>query len=101
MNDEMFNELMESVKEMDQIAKGKKKASRRFAFKEPEVKDIREQTGFIPNTVCTINRGQQTHFGELGAGAAAPDRPGPGIIEDSRNRSERGGTSLTQLNDTL
>jgi len=45
MKDEMFNELLKSVKEMDQIAKGKKKASRRFAFKEPKVKTIREETG--------------------------------------------------------
>jgi len=45
MNDEMFNELLKSVKEMDQIAKGKKKASRRFEFKEPKVKTIREKTG--------------------------------------------------------
>ena len=37
----MFNELLKSVKEMDQIAKGKKKASREFTLKEPEVKNIR------------------------------------------------------------
>lgn len=54
MNDKMFNELLASVKEMDQIATGKKKASRRFAFKEPEVKVIREQTGL-----------SQTHFAWL------------------------------------
>ncbi len=41
MNDEMFNKLLESVKEMDQITKGKKQASRQFAFKKPEVKDNR------------------------------------------------------------
>ncbi len=45
MNDEMFDELLESVREMDEIAKGKKKASRLFTFKEPEVKAIREKTG--------------------------------------------------------
>lgn len=45
MNDEMFDELLESVKEMDQISKGKKKASGRFTFKVPEVRKIREQTG--------------------------------------------------------
>ena len=45
MNDEMFDELLESVKEMDQISKGKKEASRRFTFKVPEVRKIREQTG--------------------------------------------------------
>lgn len=54
MKDEMFNELLESVKEMDKIAKGKKKASRRFTFKEPEVKTIREETGL-----------SQTHFARL------------------------------------
>lgn len=54
MNDEMFNELLESVKEMDQIAKGKKQASRRFSIKEPEVKEIREKTGL-----------SQTHFARL------------------------------------
>ena len=54
MNNEMFNELLESIKEMDQVAKGKKKASRRFTFKEPEVKDIREKTGL-----------SQAHFARL------------------------------------
>lgn len=54
MKDKMFDELLESVKEMDRIAKGKKKASRKFTLKEPEVKAIREQTGL-----------SQTHFARL------------------------------------
>jgi putative transcriptional regulator len=45
MNNEMFNELLASVKEMDEIAKGKKNPSRRFEYPEPEVKAIREKTG--------------------------------------------------------
>ncbi|ODB85660.1 transcriptional regulator [Candidatus Thiodiazotropha endoloripes] len=45
MDNEMFNELVASVKEMDKIAKGKKVPSRRFEFPEPEVKAIREKTG--------------------------------------------------------
>ncbi|MES9860553.1 MAG: NadS family protein [Candidatus Thiodiazotropha sp. LLP2] len=45
MSNEMFNELVASVKEMDEIAKGKKVPSRRFEFPEPEVKAIREKTG--------------------------------------------------------
>jgi putative transcriptional regulator len=45
MNNEMFNELLASVKEMDEIAKGKKTPSRRFEYPEPEVKAIRERTG--------------------------------------------------------
>jgi len=45
MDEKMFAELLESVKEMDAIHKGKKKPSRVFEFPEPEVKTIREKTG--------------------------------------------------------
>ena len=49
MDDEMFNELLKSVKEMEQIAKGKKEASRGFTLKEPEVKNVRgKQVSFKP-----------------------------------------------------
>ena len=40
-----FDELLASVKEMDKIAAGKKKAGRVFEFPEPVVKEIREKTG--------------------------------------------------------
>jgi putative transcriptional regulator len=45
MNKEMFNELLESVQEMDEIVKGKKKPSRSFDYPEPEVKSIRDRLG--------------------------------------------------------
>ncbi|MEW8441535.1 MAG: NadS family protein [Candidatus Thiodiazotropha taylori] len=45
MKKEMFEELLESVQEMDEIVKGKKKASRSFDFPDPEVKAIREKIG--------------------------------------------------------
>jgi putative transcriptional regulator len=45
MDEKMFSELFESVKEMDAIHKGKKKPSRVFELPEPEVKAIREKTG--------------------------------------------------------
>ena len=45
MEEKMFNEFLESVNEMDKILKGKKRPSRKFVFKEPVVKFIREQTG--------------------------------------------------------
>jgi putative transcriptional regulator len=45
MKKDMFNELLDSVKEMDQIAKGKKKPSRVFKYPDPKVKAIREKTG--------------------------------------------------------
>lgn len=45
MNDKDFDELLASVQEMDEIAKGKAEASRSFKFQEPEVKAIRERVG--------------------------------------------------------
>ncbi|MBI4006837.1 MAG: helix-turn-helix domain-containing protein [Gammaproteobacteria bacterium] len=45
MEKKMFNEMLESVREMDKILKGKKRPSRKFIFKEPKVKNIRKQTG--------------------------------------------------------
>lgn len=45
MDKAMFDELMASVLEMDDIAKGEKKASRRFDFPDPQVRAIREQLG--------------------------------------------------------
>ncbi|OGT72420.1 MAG: transcriptional regulator [Gammaproteobacteria bacterium RIFCSPLOWO2_12_47_11] len=45
MEKKKFEELYASVKEMDEILKGRKRPSRKFVFKEPKVKNIREQTG--------------------------------------------------------
>ncbi|MFI0375983.1 MAG: NadS family protein [Candidatus Thiodiazotropha sp.] len=45
MKKEMFDELLESVQEMDEIVKGKKKASRSFDYPDPEVNAIRERIG--------------------------------------------------------
>lgn len=45
MNDKDFDELLTSIQEMDEIAKGKTDASRSFKFQEPEVKAIRERVG--------------------------------------------------------
>lgn len=45
MKKEMFDELLESVKEMDAIAKGQQPSSRSFDFPDPEVKTIRDRLG--------------------------------------------------------
>ena len=45
MDKKMFNELLESVKEMDAIAAGKKKPARVFEYPDPEVRVIRQKTG--------------------------------------------------------
>jgi putative transcriptional regulator len=45
MNKNIFDELLESVQQMDQIVKGEKEGSRCFDYPEPEVKAIRERMG--------------------------------------------------------
>lgn len=45
MNDNMFDELVASVREMDAIVNNEKKAARSFEFPEPEVKAIRDKVG--------------------------------------------------------
>ena len=45
MKNEMFDELLASVQEMDEIVQGKKVAARVTEYPEPEVKVIREKTG--------------------------------------------------------
>ena len=45
MDKKMFSELLESVKEMDAIAAGKKEPSRIFEHPDLEVRAIRQKTG--------------------------------------------------------
>ena len=45
MKNELFDELMSSVQEMDEIVQGKKTAARVTVFPETEVKLIREKVG--------------------------------------------------------
>ncbi|PUA27735.1 MAG: transcriptional regulator [Cellvibrio sp. 79] len=45
MKKEMFSELLESVREMDEIINGNKTASRSFDYPDPEVKAIRDRLG--------------------------------------------------------
>ena len=45
MDKKMFNELLDSVKEMDAIVAGNKKPSRVFEYPDPEVREIRRKTG--------------------------------------------------------
>ena len=54
MDDAMFNELLTSVKEMDQIVKGGQSPSRIFEYPDPEVKAIREQTGLSQTRFASL-----------------------------------------------
>ncbi len=43
MKDELFNQLLESVKEGGQILRGEKEASRKFPYNSLDIKNIREK----------------------------------------------------------
>lgn len=49
MKDEMFNKLLESVKEAGEIRKGNRKPSRKTIIKEPDVAAIRKKYGMTQN----------------------------------------------------
>jgi putative transcriptional regulator len=54
MDKTMFEELLASVGEMDEIARGKKAPSRRFEHPEPQVRVIREKTGLSQSRFASM-----------------------------------------------
>ena len=76
MKNELFNELLASVQEMDEIVQGKKAAARVTRFPEPEARIIREKNRTEPESICHVNRCQQTDAGKLGTRAPASDWTG-------------------------
>ena len=54
MNDDMFNELLASVEQADDIIQGKAKPARVTQFAEPEVKAIRDKTGLSQSRFANV-----------------------------------------------
>ncbi len=54
MGNELFNELLASVQEMDDIVQGKKGTARVTKFPDPEVKLIREKVGLSQNRFAML-----------------------------------------------
>jgi len=54
MKNDMFDELLASVQEMDEIVQGKNVAARVTEFPEPEVKLIREKVGLSQNRFALL-----------------------------------------------
>lgn len=54
MKNELFDELLASVQEMDDIVQGKKTAARVTEIREPEVKAIREKVGLSQNRFAML-----------------------------------------------
>lgn len=54
MDNKMFNELLASVQEMDDVTQGKQAAARVTEFPEPEVKAMRERMGVSQDKFALI-----------------------------------------------
>lgn len=54
MKDNHFNELLSSVVEAGEIMRGEIEASRVYELPEPDVKKIREKTGFSQSKFATL-----------------------------------------------
>lgn len=54
MDNDIFDDLMASVQEMDDIVKGKKQPARRLEFPDPEVKAIRGRMGVSQDKFAVI-----------------------------------------------
>ena len=56
MEEKLFTDLVESLKEAVEISKGRAEPSRRFFVSQPEVKVIREKTGLSQNEFAGLMR---------------------------------------------
>jgi putative transcriptional regulator len=56
MDKNLFEDLVQSLKEAKAIRKGKAKASRRFIVHPPDVKEVREQTGLTQEEFAFLLR---------------------------------------------
>lgn len=54
MNEDMFNELLESIEQAGEIKKGQAKSSRQFTIKEPNVLAIREKYGMTQKEFASL-----------------------------------------------
>lgn len=54
MDNDMFDELLASVEQMDEIVAGKKRVSRRFEFPDIQVKEIRDRLGVSQDKFAMI-----------------------------------------------
>ncbi len=88
MDNHLFRELVDSIKEMKAIEAGKKKASRTFKFNEVDVKAIREGIGvsqsdfayMIGVSVDTVQNWEQ--------GRCRPAGPAKALLRAIRNDPE-------------
>lgn len=93
MKREMFEELLDSVREAGSILRGEKKPSRRVVIRASGVRSIRERTKLSQSEFARLIGVSVKTLSELGTGPAASSRTGSRAVEDHRTRSAVGSES--------
>ncbi len=81
MDDEMFNELLASVKEIAGIKKGSLKPTREFFIEEPEVKAIRLKIGMTQNKFAALIGVSQRTLENWEQGRRHPTGPARALLK--------------------
>jgi putative transcriptional regulator len=87
MNEELFNELLESVREGGEILRGKKSASRIFNVENPDVQKIRGSYNMTQIDFATMLGVSVDTLQNWEQGRRSAPGPGPGAAPDCRETS--------------
>ncbi len=85
MRDELFEELVESVREGGAILRAEQAPSRRFERPGADVRKIRESYRWLQSRLCRQVRHQRRNLAQLGTGP--PNAPGCGVRLAVRRRT--------------
>lgn len=88
MNNDMFNELLASVEEMDEIVRGQKAASATTEFPEPEVKGIREKIGLSQSRFAVMIGVSKRTLENWEQGRRHPTGPAKALLKILENDPE-------------
>ncbi len=80
MKDELFGELLESVKQADAVMRSKTKASRVFEYPDPEVRAIRDRTGLSQDKFAMLIGVQPSTLRNWEQGRRKPTGPARALL---------------------
>lgn len=86
MENGLFDDWVQSLKEAKEISKGEVKAARRFEISSPDARSIRESGGLSQADFARLMRSQRQDPAKLGAAPTPTDGAGGGFAHNCWNR---------------
>jgi putative transcriptional regulator len=96
MEKKVFEELLASVQEMDEIISGKKKATKVTIFTEPQVKHIREKVGLSQGNFALLIGVSKRTLENWEQGRRHPTGPAKALLRILDNDPEHAMRALNQ-----